>query len=160
MGFWGQSPPVLAFSLRVWGLVSKELALTPGLLFSLNITKETNGRMDGRTHEKNRPGSHCRGCSAHALKITQNLGNRIFCHVLFHKLYNFNLLQWCFYVFSHQPGYLFLDYNLGEVDSNQQQVLNSFSVVLAPSLRLCVRCVRAVIVICSLLCNYRVHLCV
>ena len=63
-------------------------------------------------------------------------------------------------VFSHQPEYLFLDNNLGEVDSNQQQVLDRFSMVLAPSLRLCVRCVHTVIVVCSLLCDYRVHLCV
>ena len=57
--------------------------------------------------------------------------------------------------FSHQPGYLFLDYNMEEVDSDQQQVLDRFFVVLAPSLRLCVRCVHAVIAVCSLLFDYR-----
>ena len=116
--------------------------------------------MNARENTQCSPGTHCRGCSAHALKIIQNLGNRIFCHVLFHKLYIFNFLQRCFYCFFHQPGYLFFDYNLGEVDSNQQQVLYRFSVVLASSLRLCVHCVRAIIVVCSLLCDYRVHLCV
>ena len=61
--------------------------------------------------------------------------------------------------FFYQPGYLFLDYNLGEVDSNQYQVLDRFSVVLAPSIRPYNRCVCAVIVVNSLLCDYRVHLC-
>ena len=61
--------------------------------------------------------------------------------------------------FLHQPGYLLLDCNLGEVDSNQHQVLDRFSVVLASSQRSFIRCVHAVIVVASLLCDYGVHLC-
>ena len=73
------------------------------LFFSLNITKETNGRTD-KCARKIGPGTHCRGCSAHALKITQNLGNCIFCRVLFRKLYSFNFLQRCFYRFFPPAG--------------------------------------------------------
>ena len=85
-------------------LAQLQLALSPGLFFSLNVMKETNRRTDGRTREKNRPGIYCRDCSAHALKITQNLGNRIFCRVLFRKLYSFNFLQRCFYRFFPPAG--------------------------------------------------------
>ena len=93
-------------------------SLIPRPIF-LAQRNERNERTYGQTHKKNMPGTHCIGCSAHVLKITQNLGNRISYRVFFRKLYSFNFLQWCFYHFFPPARYLFLDYNLGEVDSNQ-----------------------------------------
>ena len=136
------------------------LASSQGLFFLLKKKRNETDKRNGWTNtRKNRPGIHCRGCSAHALEITQNLGNCMF--ALYYSV-NYLASTSCNNVsvsFIYQPGYLFLDHNLGEVDSNRHQVQDRFSVVLVPSIRLCIRCVRAVIAVSSLLCNYKVHLC-
>ena len=106
------------------------LVSSPDLFFSLNVTKETNGRMDERARKIG---------LIHTAEVVVRKLPRIWVIIYFAVYYSANYIastscNGVSIVFSHQPGYLFLDNNLGEVDSNQQQVLDRFSVVLASSI--------------------------